>query len=147
MNWGVKIFILYTGFVVLTLSMVFFAMNQEISLVEEDYYKQEIAYQDQIDKITNARRLKMPLRMEYDSLKRQFVVTFPREQMQAGVQGEVVFFRPSDAQLDRTFTILPDATGAQLFVLEDFKRGRWRVKVRWESNGVDYFEEELIDIF
>ncbi|MCK5210529.1 MAG: FixH family protein, partial [Cyclobacteriaceae bacterium] len=38
MNWGWKIVVLYSAFVIMTLSMVFFFMRQKVDLVADDYY-------------------------------------------------------------------------------------------------------------
>ena len=53
MNWGKGIFIFYSLFVVAILSVVYFAFTQEVNLVSEDYYQQEIAYESQIERIKN----------------------------------------------------------------------------------------------
>ena len=84
MNWGWKICILYSGFALLTLTMVFFAMNQEVFLVSDDYYKQEIEYQGQIDKMENARALSEPLVISYDSLSKNLVIIFPPDHIGQG---------------------------------------------------------------
>lgn len=146
MNWGVKIFILYTAFVLLTLSMVFFTMNQEIFLVEKDYYKQEIAYQEQIDKMHNAKALSIPLIILFDSTASSLTLSYPPQQLQDGINGTIHFFRPSDAGLDCTYAISPDSAGRQSFSLLEFAKGRWHVKVHWESAGTSYFDQETIDI-
>ena len=65
MSWGWKIVVLYGLFVMMTLSMVFYFMGHDVDLVAKDYYRQEIEYQDQIDKIENARSLKEPIDLEY----------------------------------------------------------------------------------
>ena len=146
MNWGWKIFILYTGFVLLTLIMVFFTMNQNIFLVADDYYKQEIEYQGQIDKINNARTLAQPLIVNYDSLLKILVIIYPKEHVNQGIVGGIDFFRPSDARLDKYYALAPDSSGRQTFLLQSFNKGRWRIKVQWQSRGVPYYEEKDIDI-
>ncbi len=146
MNWGWKIVVLYSGFVLLTLAMVFFTMNQEVFLVADDYYKQEIEYQDQIDKINNARTLEQPLAMHYDSLGKALTITFPADQATGGIAGKINFFRPSDARLDKLYVLKPNGNGSQKFLLQTFNRGRWRVKIEWRSRGVSYYEEKEIDI-
>ena len=53
MNWGTKITLSFIAFVGIIITMVVISMRQDISLVAKDYYVQEIAYQDQIDRIRN----------------------------------------------------------------------------------------------
>ena len=48
-NWGTKIVILYSSFVIMMLGMVFFAVNQEFHLVTDNYYEEELLFQEQIN--------------------------------------------------------------------------------------------------
>ena len=57
MNWGTKIVFSFIAFAGLIITMVVISMRQDVSLVAKDYYVQEIAYQDQIDKIQNQKAL------------------------------------------------------------------------------------------
>ena len=58
MNWGNKIAIAYSSFVIFMVILVISCVKQNgIFLVSEDYYKQEIQYQDRIDNISNTRQL------------------------------------------------------------------------------------------
>ncbi len=49
MNWGVGIAIVYILFVLGMLTLVFKSRSQKIDLVTENYYQQELAYQEEID--------------------------------------------------------------------------------------------------
>ncbi len=54
MSWGNKIAIAYSLFVVLMITLVTMCIKQkDIFLVSDDYYKQEIEFQDRIDKNNN----------------------------------------------------------------------------------------------
>ena len=57
MNWGNKIAISFIIFIGIIVTMVVISMKQDISLVSTDYYEQEIAYQDQIDRMERTRGL------------------------------------------------------------------------------------------
>jgi len=41
MNWGLKITLLYVGFVAMILTLVFKASGEKVDLVTKDYYAQE----------------------------------------------------------------------------------------------------------
>jgi hypothetical protein len=56
-SWGIKIAMLYCGFVALIIIMVSMAMNQKIDLVSKDYYEQELNYQKKIDKTNRSHAL------------------------------------------------------------------------------------------
>ena len=145
MNWGWKIFILYTGFVIMTLIVVIYTMTQKVELVTDDYYKEEIAYQKQIDRIKNAKRLKDPLTVEYLPSKAIIVFTFPDEHVKVGLDGSILFYRPSDTSEDRKVIIKPDDHGIQMLNVRKLPTGYWRVKVLWSSGGTEYYiNKELV---
>ena len=54
---GHAITIVFISFTVYILSFVYRSFTNEVDLVAEDYYAQEIAYQDRIDHIANAKHL------------------------------------------------------------------------------------------
>jgi len=146
MSWGWKIFILYTGFVIMTLMVVFYTMTQKVELVTDDYYKEEIAYQKQIDRIKNARQLRDPLQVKYIPGKAIITFTFPKEHTKAGLDGKISFYRPSDTSKDRKVKIELDDNGIQMLNVRELLTGYWRVKVLWSSGGTEYFVSKEIVI-
>lgn len=130
----------------MTLIIVFFTMKQDIFLVSEDYYKQEIKYQDQIDRITNANALEQPLMINYLKSENKIEIIFPKEHADAGINGHIVLFRPSDARLDRKFEVKHDDLGRQLIQVNDFQRGNWKIKVSWESSSNEFFKETVLTL-
>ena len=53
MNWGHKIVMTFIVFAAIIISMVVISMRQDVSLVAADYYKQELAYTEQMNKLEN----------------------------------------------------------------------------------------------
>ncbi|MDZ7607986.1 MAG: FixH family protein [Cyclobacteriaceae bacterium] len=146
MNWGWKIAILYSGFVVMTLGMVFYFMGHKVDLVAEDYYKQEIAYQDQIDKMSNSQAMLQPLGIDLDRQTLSAIIRFPTEHASAGIQGSVQLYRPANSDEDKSFDILIDSTGVQSVLLTGFSKGLWKIKVMWNSGGKDYYSEKVVTL-
>ncbi len=76
MNWGksiVLVFIVFAGFIG---AMIYQMCRQRIDLVRDDYYQSEIAYQQQINRLTNASQ-KKPLSMTYQPDTQQLAVALP----------------------------------------------------------------------
>ena len=48
-NWDVRIAVLYISFVIMIIAMVIFSLTRDIPLVNDNYYEEEIKYQQQID--------------------------------------------------------------------------------------------------
>ena len=140
-NWGTKIGLLYTVFVLFTLGMVYLAVNQKYDLVTEDYYAREIAYQGTIDSRQRAENLDKELTtsIEGNNLK----VVFP--QQNAELKGSIVCFRPSDESKDFTeeFSI---NDGIYKIPLSQFIRGKYTLKINWDEKGVTYYKEQIIVI-
>ncbi len=128
-------------FIAIIITMVVISMKQDVGLVSEDYYKQEIAYQDQIDRIKRTKSLEVPPELGIDREFGLLEVKVPQEAIQ---QGEVWLFRPSDDSKDRVFK-LPNSGLIQI-PIHDFSAGRWQVKVQWTHDDLEYYTEENIYI-
>lgn len=146
MNWGWKIVVLYTLFVIMTLSMVFYFMRQDVDLVAKDYYRQEIEYQDQIDKIENARSLKEPVDLEYVANQNLIKLKFPAAHLREGIDGTIHLYRPSNAKEDKLVQVKPMADGQQLINVGDLRDGFWKVKISWSAGGTDYYDEHAVTL-
>ncbi len=145
MSWGWKIFILYTGFVLLTLAVVAYTMTQKVELVTDEYYKEEIAYQKQIERMKNARNMEEPVKVDYQPEQALLIFTFPRTHAGSDLDGTVWFYRPSDTSQDRKIHIELDDKGRQVLNVNQLAAGYWQVKVLWSSGGKEYYiQKELI---
>ncbi len=143
MNWGTKIFMSFVVFAIIIISMVVISVSQDFYLVADDYYKQEIEYQNQIDKIQNYKQLDQPLAIKYWSAGRKASIQFPIARTER-LEGEIHFFRPSNGNLDFKVAINPDGGGSQIVDLSEAIPGLWKVKVSWSANGKGYYDEQTL---
>jgi hypothetical protein len=144
MNWGWKIAIVYSLFVVGMLGLVVAANRQTNDLVTEDYYAKELAYQDVIEARTNAQALEQPMRFVMADGARSLDVHFPPSA--ASPAGELHFYRPSDASLDVRVPVLLGEGGIQTVDLSAYKGGFWRLSVQWETAATPYFAETTLNL-
>jgi nitrogen fixation protein FixH len=141
MNWGHKIIITFVIFAGIIITMVVISMRQEISLVAPDYYKQEIAYSQQMEKLENGQNagLSAP-KIEYLKDQRKFILSCTET-----ITGEIHFYRPSDASKDIKLKF--DLEGLpKTFDASEMISGLWRVKMTWDNQGKTYFTEKNIVI-
>jgi hypothetical protein len=137
-NWGTKIALFYTIFVVFTLFMVYLASSQQYDLVTEDYYAQEIAYQGTIDSKERVKDLKNILQTSIEG--NQLKITFPNEGQ--AIQGSINCFRPSDESKDFQESFMAK-NGIHAIPLSQFIRGKYILKIKWgvlsdgSSKGVE----------
>ena len=143
MNWGHKITLAFSAFVVFIVFMVVKSFQENVDLVTEDYYKQEIQYQQQIDKINNTHALKQ--KVSFAQENQQLIVQFP-EEFKNGLSGEINLFRPSDARFDVSTEIKVDTNLRQSIPTSDLAKGYYKVKVDWNDGDKAYYMEESVFI-
>jgi len=137
-NWGTGIVIAFIGFIAF---IMYFVVSMNINdkydhdLVTEEYYKEELAYQNEIDKLNNAKTLETDI--TYNKTNEGLVIQFPNNLDAKKITGKMFLYRPSNKQLDfensislsNTHLLIPDKR------LVD---GRWNIKIDWQYNGKSY---------
>ena len=142
MNWGKWIVVAFVLFAVFIAALVTVCMCQDVSLVSKDYYKQELAYQDQIERISNSNSLdsKPSFSIASDTLQLQ---------LNSAVQldrGELELFCPSNEKMDRHFIVEPGIPSPQKYALTGLQRGMYRIKLTWHMNGKEFYQEQIINL-
>lgn len=137
MNWGNKIVIVFGLFVALVITMVTISFNQDVNLVAENYYEEEIAYEGHMKKIENALGWEKSIELKQ---KDGFVILFFEDASE--VTGEITFFRPSDSKLDFKVKLQENIQ----VPVKKFKEGVWQVNLSWQKDGIAYHQEERIFI-
>lgn len=143
-NWGIKITVLYLGFVTLIICMVTMAMHEKVELVSKDYYEQELKFQDRINKTNRSNELKEPLTWEMKS--DGLILKFPSQFNGQKTSGSVYFFRPSDASLDKTIIFPTDSNTFRNVSTKELKKGLYKMQINWKANNVEYYNEGIIQI-
>jgi len=144
MNWGYRVAALYISFVVMMLVLVSMAVKQDFDLVSPDYYRQEIEYQNRINKINNTQKLKEPLTFQIDDEAKQIHIQFPKSLKTPS--GKILLYRPTDSKKDVLMDVLANTDNAQSIDIAALQKGLWRIKIDWAANDVAYYNEEVIVI-
>ena len=137
LNWGHYITISFVAFVMLIMYMVFRSFQHTNDLVAEDYYAQEIKFQDVIDKKANASAL--PVDIKWESKSGGVLISYP--DMESAITGKILMFRPSDKSKDIIFDIAPGEKKEQFIKDDSFIHGKYLIQIDWKSGGVEYFTE------
>jgi len=144
MNWGWKIAIGYSAFVVFILFMVFKATQENFELVTPDYYNKELAFQGQIDKSVNARDSNQEIEVTFNAEGVQ--ISYPNYANYKSVTGTVSFFRPSGGTMDRDFELALNQQGKMQIPNHHFTKGRYLFKADWVGDGTAFYIERQLDI-
>lgn len=121
------------------------AMRQNLDLVSSDYYDHEIRYQQQIDRQARTQPLQSDVKLAYDAARQTISIVLPAAHV-AQAMGSVVFYRPSDAKLDRVLKLSVNTTGEQTVDATALRAGLWKIRVQWTINGEEFYYEQRITI-
>lgn len=139
MNWGKSIVLAFVLFALFIGTLVVVCLRQDIPLVAADYYDQELKFQDQLDRMknTNALEEKPVVQVDKGALEIQF------SRLPEIKDGALVLFRPSDARLDRKYSI-QGAGSTHRIDLRDIPGGMYKARMTWRMDGKEYFLETAI---
>jgi hypothetical protein len=140
MNFGKWIIVAFIVFAAFIGTLVAVCMREDISLVSKDYYKEELAYQDQITRINNAAELtrKPTIKIvESKFLEVTFNQDIPIE------RATLKLFCPSNPARDKTFQL--SENNRQLVELTDIHNIMFKSMLMWKMNGKEFYTEEVIN--
>ena len=141
-NWGWKLVIGYSVFVGSTLGMIFFMTTVNNDKVIENYYEEELKYQNKIDMIkrTNDLPEKPSIKLDSGYVK----ISLPEFVRQKNIKGTILFYRPNSKAMDIKLPFVPDAKGVQVIPATNLAKGKWKIEFSWNLSGVNYYQEEII---
>lgn len=142
-NWGTGILIFIILFLIAIISFVIFANTQKVKLVEEDYYPKELNFDSQMEKQANAEALieKVSIGLTTDAL---IFIHFPEFFNPKQVEGSILIYRPSDDKEDILYEITLDSNSYQVLPAKELLPGKYIIKLDWTSEGIEYFQEQVI---
>lgn len=131
-------------FVVLIAALATWAVvaqrNRE-ELVSADYYEQEVAYQQQINRLRRSADSGVVIGFVPVGQGGVIRITWPLASRPGEAQGRVRLYRPSEAALDREVPVLVRADGVQSIDAGALKPGLWKVRVHWGPEDSGYYAE------
>ncbi len=135
MNWGIGIAIVYILFVLGMLTLVFKSRSQKIDLVTENYYQQELAYQEEIDAKQRVEDSGcMPVIQKKSN---QYQIQIPGSKGNP-IQGSLLAYCPSNKKADRLISLKPTNDGQWLLDLESLSTSQYILKLHWSKGGEIY---------
>jgi hypothetical protein len=141
-NWGTGAFLLFGGFVVFMLGLVFYASQQKNELVTEDYYEKELEFKDVLIKQERTEKLAQQLIIEVKD--KELILNFPKE-VGNSISGTVFLFKPSNINDDKELSFTTD-NSLQTIDLSTFSTGMYKLRVNWNVGENEYYNEKEIVI-
>ena len=143
-NWGHKLTLAFSAFVVFIFVMVYKAVNTDFQLVTKEYYKDELAYQEVIDGTNKANQLSTAVTIQ--QVEDQLIIQLPEEMKQQTVTGSIWLYCPSEDKNDRKLVLTVNEEGKQFISTKTIAAAGYLAKIRWQANDQTYYTEQRITI-
>jgi nitrogen fixation protein FixH len=143
-NWGHKVTIGFLAFATMIVYLVVQSMHTHYDLVSKEYYKEELNYQQVIDGASRANQLSS--HASITQTNDQLIIQLPKVMQQKTVTGTLLFYSADNAQKDKEIKLQVDENGVQTIDSKLFILGNYTVKIRWQSNGEQYYAEVPVTI-
>lgn len=143
-SWPTGIIIAIASFVVFILSFMYkvtFLPQYDHHLVSDDYYMDELNYQQEIDKQNKGIDLKENVTIK--KVEDGLLISFPSEFDYSKITGTINFLRLSNDKIDFSLPIKLSANDL-LIKDENLVQGRWDVNIEWTVNEITYLLKEKI---
>ncbi len=144
-NWPTGIILAFIGFISF---IMYFIITMNVNkkydhdLVIENYYQQELAFQNEMEKETNANTLEENL--SWSKTDEGIIIKFPEKLEQTLITGKVFLYRPSNKQFDFE-TPISLSNHSLLIPKHRLLDGRWNIKVDWEyENNAYMYKKEIV---
>jgi hypothetical protein len=141
-NWGTGIALFFSIFVISLVYTVYQTTLIDNSLVFDDYYAKDLAYQQHYDKVKNSMELDEKVEVTNSREDRNVTIQFPRSL--GKLSGEITFFCPSHSKSDFKVAVSTDQDFLQKVDSEGMRKGLWKVRINWEAAGKKFYSEETI---
>ena len=143
-NWGTGIVIAFIAFISFIMYFVIqMSMDDRANhdLVTDDYYKQELEYQKEIDAERSASEMKANLKIEKSA--QGLTVEFPKDFDVKQITGTVSLYRPSNKHLD--FNLPISLSNTHLLIPDNrLVDGRWDITVSWNYKKQVFLHKEKL---
>jgi hypothetical protein len=140
-SWGYKIIIAYGLFVAGILALVLLSSQQNQDLVSEEYYADELAYQDIIDKSTHTASLSSPIKIVQSS--NRLIIDLPAEFDKKMSKGSWTLYYAASIEKDvkGAFQINDGLLNIEIPATAS---GNYLLKIEWTSGGLAYYYEKQV---
>lgn len=144
MNWGNKLLVTFLVFGAGMGYLIYRSLNTRYELVEKDYYKTELRYQQVIDASAHASGFATAVTLE--QTPEGILLQLPAEMKNRELHGDIWFYCAYDEQRDKKMALQTGPGAFQLIPLTAVKPGNYTVKINWSDAGKKYYAEKNLHV-
>lgn len=141
MNWGNKLILAFVLFALFIGYMVSQSFNTRFDLVSNNYYNEELRYQEKLNAIKNTNKLS---NVEVFQNSNLLVIFLPKELKDSKISGSVLMYCNTDKAKDFKLDFKDS-----LFIRIDktkLQAKNYILKLNWKSDTTNYYFEKNIKI-
>lgn len=137
-SWGHGVVIALAAFIIFILSMMFLFPNgqKNSEMVTDNYYEEELQYQDVIDSKKRADELQEKPVFSQDT--NRIKITFPKDNTPSNTTVKFVLNRTDDQNLDIKKSVELDANHTFIIPAQVLKMGNYTLRLSWTKDKTDY---------
>lgn len=143
MNWGWKLAIGSALFMAMIIYFVVQSFNNKTMLVSDNYYEEELKFQEQIDAQKNVAALNDPLVVSQKGA--QIIIDYPTFFSNHVCTGTIHFYKPSNENHDVKIKF-SQTDGKQFIPVEKIIPGRYQVKIDLAADGKTFYYEKPLSV-
>ncbi|WP_306643665.1 FixH family protein [Sanyastnella coralliicola] len=141
-TWGHGITLFIIGFIIFMSYLTIQAFSVDFDLVAENYYEQELAYQEQLDRMQNLANAGIEPEVIIDH--QQVAVVLNDDNTLTS--GKIKLYSPASKLGDREAEWTNEVAGTFGLPTTGLNPGWYEVQVHWEMNGTNYYFEQEIEL-
>ena len=142
MNWGHKRTIVIIVFLIVMLGMVLYVSMQRNEMIDDNYYQNEMEYQQIIDAKQNL------LNVSTNNLVNQtfleVVITLPPGTFEKLESGNIELLRKDSKGKDVQLTIVPNGSNRRTIPKTSLLKGMYKSRIKWKNDGKAFYKEESV---
>ena len=140
-TWGTGLLLFILIFISLCVAFMIFAFNQNINLVQKEYYEKGVDFDKEKAVTERSMMYKdiINIKTESDAI----LISLPDSFINKVSEAEIFFYRPSDENLDQKLKLNSDTT---ILKKENFVSGRYIAKISWIMKDEKYFLEKEFSV-
>lgn len=143
--WPIGIVSVFVMFISWIATFIGIAVTNSMDLVSENYYADEVQFQQRIDSTKRAGAT-TGLEIDFNAEKDLVTLQLPEEHRGKAVTGKLKLYRPDNAKLDHEVGLAATAQGQQFLSVKDLEKGNWKVEASWTAAGETFYAAKDIVI-
>ncbi len=143
MSWGNRLLVTILVFIAGMSYLVYRSIRTNYEMVEDNYYNNELHYQQTIEAFKNAGALSHVLQLKQEN--KNISLQLPEEMRHKHVAGDILFYCAYDEKKDKRFNLQVNEGGTQE-LQEKISPGNYLVKIHWACEGKNYYTEKPFSV-